>query len=177
MYIYIMIYFVYCLCLLSKAVFKKNNFMSFTFPAYLQQWLELYCRCTINICWINKVLSQASLFLSLVQIWSHDHSWANHCRRIGITFRAVRLISGPGDGICFPWNTWLMHIWTKWVLLGRRGEVVLVGHPIMSVQMALDLSEGLNVDSFAPPASSQRAFHWSSRIANTFPLKCWEWMG
>lgn len=95
-----------------------------------------------------------------------------------ITLKTIRLISAAGGGISFTRSTWLHAHRTKWILLGRRREEgILVGHPTMSVQMALDLSEGLSVYSCALSASFQRASHWPNRITKTFSLECWEGMG
>lgn len=138
--------------------------MSFVCPVHIQQCLE-HRRHIMNICWIDKVLSQAPLFLSLAQIWAHDHSSSNHCRGVGITLKTIRLISAAGGGISFTRSTWLRAHGTKWILLGRRREEgIVVGHPTMSVQMALDLSEGLSVYSCALPASFQRASHWPNFV-------------
>ena len=123
-------------------------------------------------CWTKKVLSPASPFLSLAQIW-----WASHCRGFGITLKATRFISGAGGGISFPRSTWLHTHLNKNCSVRKENKGRGVGWTSTNVSTASSRPFwDLSVDFCALPASCQSVFYWPSRIAKTFPLECWEGM-
>lgn len=123
-------------------------------------------------CWINKVLSQASPFLSLGQIW-----WASHCREFGITLKATRFISGAGGGISFPQSTWLHAHLNKNCSVKKENKGRGVGWTSKNVSTARSRPFwNLSVDSCALPALLSKGLLLTQQDCKDLPFGWWEGM-